>query len=152
MHSIIKGRGGAFLASAGVLILTCGFLIYALNLLQGPTGALKTLHASFISANGLSARAGVELGGVKVGRVTSIHLNSDLGVADVVFKVEKKLQLPSDTAVTIGASTMTGGNALQLIPGKSHSILEENGTISDARPPLSLEQQISNYIFNAGKL
>lgn len=152
MRSMIKGRGGAFWASAGVLILAGGFLLYGLQLSQGPTGRLKIYHASFTSANGLAKGAGVELGGVTVGRVDGIRLNSELAVADVTFGVEKRVRLPSDTAVTIGAPSMSGDNVLKILPGKSESFLEEGSTIVDARPLLSLEQQISNYIFNAGKL
>ncbi|GBQ04736.1 MULTISPECIES: MlaD family protein [unclassified Saccharibacter] len=149
---MIKGRGGAFLASAAVLCLAGGFLLYGARLSQGPVGDLATYHASFPSANGLAKGAGVELGGVSVGHVEAITLNSELAIADVRFDVEKSIRLPSDTAVTIGAPTMSGDNVLKILPGKSASFLAEGSTIIDARPLLSLEQQISNYIFNAGKL
>lgn len=152
MRSMVKGRGGAFLASAGVLFLTGGFLLYGAQLSQGPTGKFKTYHASFASANGLSKGAGVELGGVSVGRVDGIRLNPELAIADVTFSIQKQVRLPSDTAVTIGAPSMSGDNVLQILPGKSPSPLAVGSTIVDARPLLSLEQQISNYIFNAGKL
>ncbi|QHI96390.1 MCE family protein [Aristophania vespae] len=140
------------MASAGVLVLTISFVLYALRLSQGDTNSLTSYKASFISANGLAAGAKVTLGGVVIGRVNSITLNPVLGKVLVAFGVDSQFHLPADTAVTIGSSTLTGENALKLLIGKSHESLAAGSTINDARPLLSLEQQISNYIFNVGGL
>lgn len=152
MQRIIKGRVGAFVASAAVLALTLGFVFYCMK--QGHINRrnLTPYKASFISANGLLAGADVSLNGVSVGRVYAITLNPVLGKAVVSFGVDRHLRLPSDTAVTISSSTMTGNNALTLLVGQKHDTLRPNSTIDDARPLLSLEQQISNYIFGAGNL
>lgn len=152
MGGMIRGRGAAFLASTLVLVLTGGFLFYALTLRQGPVGPQTGYKAVFISASGLAAGADVALDGVVVGRVQSVTLDPQTDLADVAFSVTQNLSLPADTAVTIGAISMTGDNALQLLPGHSPKLLKPGATITDARPLLSLEQQISNYIFNAGKL
>ncbi|MXV44561.1 MCE family protein [Saccharibacter sp. 17.LH.SD] len=152
MHAIIKGRGGAFLASACVLVLSAAFIIYGYALNHGPLGDRTVFHASFSSANGLAAGSDVDLGGVTVGRVRSITLNSDIAVADVAFDVESQLVLPSDTAVSIAAPTVGGDDALFLEPGHSRTPLKPGSTILNAHPLLSLEQQISNYIFGAGNL
>lgn len=152
MQSILKGRIGAFIVSSGVVILTLGFVFYCLKLGHISHRNLTSYKASFVSANGLAAGADVVLNGISVGRVYAIKLNPVLGKADVTFGVDQKLHLPSDTAVGIGASTISGNNALQLLVGKKHDVLPPDGVINDARPLLSLEQQISNYIFGAGKL
>lgn len=84
---------------------------------------LTPYKADFISANGLAAGADVMLNGVAVGRVYAITLNPVLGKAIVSFGVDQKLHLPSDTAVTIAAPSMTGNNALIVLVGQSHDIL-----------------------------
>lgn len=152
MWAIIKGRGGAFVASSVVLLAAGGFIAYGMDLLRGPDRYMTSYHATFSSTNGLSSGADVDLGGVTVGRVRSITLNPETAVVDVLFAVEDRLKLPADTAVGIAAPTIGGDNALQILPGKDRQVLAAGATILDARPLLSLEQQISNYIFGAGKL
>lgn len=152
MWAILKGRGGAFVASSCVLLAAGGFVAYGLGLLEGPDRHMTGYHAIFSSANGLNDGADVDLGGVTVGRVRSIMLNSETAVVDVLFAVQDDLKLPEDTAVAIAAPTIGGDNALQLLPGKAGRSLAAGATILDAHPLLSLEQQISNYIFGAGKL
>lgn len=152
MWAIFKGRGGAFVASGCVLLAAGGFVAYGLGLLAGPDRHMTHYHAVFSSTNGLDDGADVDLGGVTVGRVRSITLNPETAVVDVLFAVQDDLKLPADTAVAIAAPTIGGDNALQILPGKSTRTLTAGATILDARPLLSLEQQISNYIFGAGKL
>ncbi len=152
MQAMSKGRGGAFIASSCVLIAACTFLAYGLGLLKGPGRHMVGYHAVFSSANGLANGADVDLAGVTVGRVKAITLNPETAVVDVSFVVEDRLKLPSDTAVGIGAPTVGGDNALQIMPGKATQTLPAGAVIMDARPLLSLEQQISNYIFGAGQL
>lgn len=152
MQNIVKGRGGAFCASFIVLLLAIGGIAYGVAIIKGPGQNMTYYHASFSSANGLSVGANVDLGGVEVGRVRSITLNPETAIVDVFFGVESSLRLPEDTAVGIAAPTVGGDNALQILPGKAQQVLHAEATIMDARPLLSLEQQISNYIFNAGHL
>lgn len=152
MWSILKGRAGAFIASSCVLVAAGGFVAYGLGLLAGPDRHMTSYHATFSSTNGLDNGADVDLGGVTVGRVRAITLNPETAVVDVLFSVQDDLKLPVDTAVAIAAPTIGGDNALQLLPGRSGRMLTAGATILDAHPLLSLEQQISNYIFGAGKL
>ncbi|QDH14590.1 MCE family protein [Oecophyllibacter saccharovorans] len=152
MKGVFGGRGVAFAASMLVLVLTGVFLFYALTLRQGPVGPQTPYRAVFISASGLQGGDDVALDGVVVGRVNDVVLNTRTDMADVAFTVDQSLKLPVDTAVTIGALGIGGNNALQLLPGKSQDLLKPGAVITNARPLLSLEQQISNYIFGAGKL
>ncbi|WP_240810518.1 MlaD family protein [Formicincola oecophyllae] len=150
-----EGTGGgvaSYLASAAVLVFTGAFVVYALTLRTGPGGPQTPYKAVFFSANGLDSGDNVILDGVVVGRVDSITLDRANDVANVDFTVNSGLKLPSDTAVTIAAPSPTADNALALLPGKAKTILKPGTTITDARPLLSLEQQISNFIFGGGKL
>ncbi|GBR70862.1 MlaD family protein [Gluconobacter kanchanaburiensis] len=152
MQSTLSGRGGAILASGLVLAIAGTFLVYGNALRKGPAFQGAMLHAAFNSANGLHAGANVDLAGVPVGRVVSITLDPQTQMADVAFTVDQRLHLPVDSAVGIGAPTMTADNALQIQPGHSQATLSAEGRITDTQDQLSLEQQVSNYIFGGGKL
>lgn len=148
----VSGRGGAILSSGLVLLIAAGFLVYGAALRHGPRDGGLVLHAAFNSANGLKPGANVDLAGVPVGRVLGITLDPRTQMADVAFSVDRRLKLPIDTAVGIGAPSMTADNALQIEPGKAGQVLGSGGHITDSRDQLSLEQQVSNYIFGGGKL
>jgi len=152
MQSTLSGRGGAILVSGLVLAIAGTFLAYGNALRKGPDFQGSVLHAAFNSANGLHTGANVDLAGVPVGRVVSIKLDPRTQMADVAFTVDQRLHLPVDTAVGIGAPTMTADNALQIQPGHSRTTLSSEGKITDTQDQLSLEQQVSNYIFGGGKL
>lgn len=145
------GRGGAIMAGGLVLAVAAGFVAYALELRGGgPPGTV--LHAMFNSANGLDAGADVDLAGVRVGRVRSVRLDPASDMAEVTFTVDSRLHLPADSAVSIGAPSMTADDALLLQPGHDSRALPPDGWIKDTRDAVSLEQQVSNYIFGGGKL
>lgn len=149
---MVKGRVMAIIGSLMVVCLTAGFLLYALSLKQDLNGKETSFHAIFMSANGLSEGADVDLGGVKIGSVRSITLDTQNAIADVVFTIRENISLPEDTEIEIGAASMTGDNVLKIRPGHQKIFLKQNARITNTRPLLSLEQQISNYIFNTGKL
>lgn len=149
---MVKGHVMAMIASMLVLCLAGAFLLYAFSLRQEPTGKDSIFHAIFVSANGLNKDSDVMLGGVKIGFVNSIALDPVNAVADVTFTIRGDLALPEDTEIEIGSASMTGDDVLKIFPGHSHIFLKDHAKIINTRPALSLEQQISNYIFNAGKL
>ena len=91
------------------------------------------------------------LAGVVVGRVTAVALNQRTMASDVTFQLDTTLKLPVDTRLSIGSSSLTSGSALLVDPGKSSKMLSSGATLTDTCEPISLEQQVSHYIFgNAG--
>ncbi|GBQ68685.1 toluene ABC transporter periplasmic protein [Ameyamaea chiangmaiensis NBRC 103196] len=147
-----QGRGGAIVASAAVLALGVGFASYVWKTERGPVGEDYPLAARFVSANGLTPGADVDLAGVPVGKVGSISLDPETQMAIVHFRIDRRLSLPSDSVLTVGAPSMTGDNALLIEPGHGPERLASGALVTNTREPLSLEQQVSNYIFGAGSL
>ena len=148
-----SGRHGisATAASAFVLCLAIGFYGYSIQLNGGRVGSSYELQAAFLSSNGLHEGADVVLAGVVVGRVTAVTLNQRTMASDVRFELDSTLRLPTDTRLSIGSSSLTSGSALLVDPGRSHQMLSIGATLTDTCEPISLEQQVSQYIFgNAG--
>ena len=148
-----SGRHGitATAASVFVLCLAAGFCGYSAHLNGGRVGASYELRAAFLSSNGLHEGADVVLAGVVVGRVTAVTLNPRTMASDVTFQFDRTLKLPIDTRLSIGSSSLTSGSALLVDPGRSRQMLSSGATLTDTCEPISLEQQVSQYIFgNAG--
>lgn len=140
----------AIASSASVLAISFTFFGYALTRGASLPQSGYNLNATFLSSNGLHSGADVVLAGVQVGTVTSINLDERSMLSHVVFSVQQNLQLPVDTRLSIGSSTLTSGNALIVTPGVSHQRLATGAVITQTCELTSLEQQISQYIFGAG--
>ncbi|GBQ45911.1 toluene ABC transporter periplasmic protein [Komagataeibacter sucrofermentans DSM 15973] len=108
--------------------------------------------ARFVSANGLKVGADVDMDGVPVGRVTSIALDPATYMANVGFTLDRTVLLPEDTTISIGSPTLTADTALMVEAGQAPGRIAPGTVITNTREPLSLEQQVSNYIFGNGGL
>ncbi|MFE8872936.1 MlaD family protein [Acetobacter persici] len=147
-----RGRAGASIFSGAVLAGTLAFALYARATQTAPGQDRYDLSASFVSANGLKRGADVDIGGVTVGRVSSIALDPASQMAIVRFRLNSDLKLPEDTTLTIGSSTLSSDNALRVEPGKSRTMVAPGTMMTHTIEPSSLEQQVSNYIFGGGNL
>ena len=141
----------AIIPSSLVLLIVLGFYGYAYSLGGGRKADGYELSATFLSSNGLHPGADVVLAGVKVGTITAITLDEHSMMSVVHFHVERSLQFPVDTQLSIGSSTLTSGNALIVIPGTSGQMLNSGANLKKTCELISLEQQISQYIFGAGE-
>lgn len=147
-----RGRAGASIFSGAVLAGTLAFALYARATQTAPGQDRYDLSARFVSANGLKRGADVDIGGVTVGRVSSIALDPASQMAVVRFRLNSDLKLPEDTTLTIGSSTLSSDNALRVEPGKSRTMVAPGTMMTHTIEPSSLEQQVSNYIFGGGNL
>ena len=142
----------AIFASGLVIAVAAGFYAYAETRGAGPTEATYALQSVFLSANGLKPGADVRLAGVKVGAVDSIALDTGLFVTHVGFRIDQRYQLPEDSKLAIGSSGFTSATALTVTPGHSSRMLQPGQVIRDTQEMVSLEQQVSQYIFGTGGL
>lgn len=143
---------GTIVFSFGVLAAAIGFAVYAHGTQTSFGISRYPLSASFISANGLNPGASVAMAGVVVGRVSDVHLDSETQLAVVRFEVNDTLHFPIDSVLSVGSMTMSGDNALMIEPGKSSQVTKAGDALDNTREPVSLEQQVSNYIFGSGGL
>jgi phospholipid/cholesterol/gamma-HCH transport system substrate-binding protein len=117
----------------------------------GPGGL--TLQAYFDEVGGLSARAPVVIGGVKVGQVVRIGLDPEDYRARVTMDVDRSLRLPEDSSASIVTQGVLGDKLVAIEPGGAEEILEEGGTIEHTQSAVILERLIGKLVtsFGAGE-
>ncbi|MCQ8241473.1 MlaD family protein [Rhizosaccharibacter radicis] len=142
----------AVVASTGVIAVAVGFLAYALQGTDTAPGGRYALKARFLSSDGLDAGAEVAMAGVVVGRVRSVTLDPVAMVSDVVFELDDQLHLPTDSSLSIGSTSLASPAALLVTPGHARSTIPAGGLLTDTHPMVTLEQQVSEYIFGTGGL
>jgi phospholipid/cholesterol/gamma-HCH transport system substrate-binding protein len=105
--------------------------------------------ARFISISGLKEGATVELAGVKVGKVSDIHLDGGEYEAVVELNISNEVRLQDDSIASIRTSGIIGDRYIKLTPGGSEEYLEQGDEIEETESAISLEELVSKYIFDS---
>lgn len=138
---------GIFIVAALCGLLFLAFKVSGLTRLG--TGDYYVLKADFDNIGDLKVRAPVTVSGVKVGRVSAIHLNQDSFRASVILQINNHYKnLPVDTSASILTQGLLGSNYVSLSPGYEQQLLKPNDPIETTHSALILENLIGQLMFN----
>ncbi len=138
------------ITGALVLAVAAAFGAFALaNTGKSFGGSGYDLHAKFDHVDGLSIGTDVRIAGVKVGSIRAISLDPKTYLADVVFSVQKDLQLSTDTSATVSTDGLLGGKYLALAMGGEEKMLQPGGQVTITQGSINLESLIGTYIFGS---
>ncbi len=140
------------------VVLTIGaILLLALkvaNQTMATEGDTYTLYAKFDNIGGLKERSAVKVGGVTVGRVTSISLDKDDYTPVVELSIyQQYADFPETSSVSILTSGLLGEQYVGFQPGFSFdgvANLEDGDYLQDTKSALVLEDLIGQFLFNRG--
>jgi phospholipid/cholesterol/gamma-HCH transport system substrate-binding protein len=142
-----------FFAALGIAAL----LMLALNVANsGISGNSETyqLYAKFDNIGGLKVRSAIKVGGVVVGRVSSITLDSEDYTPLVTLDIYTQYNNFSEaTSVSILTAGLLGEQYIGLLPGfidESVDTLVAGNFIEDTKPALVLEELIGQFLFSQG--
>ncbi len=126
-------------------IAALAYLAFQLGDVRFLGGQDYTVRAIFPSVTGLKEGAGVEIAGVKVGKVASISLHE--GRALVTLRIRKEVVLVEDVIASVRTKGIIGDKYVQLAPGGSDRVIQAGGRIRETVPPVDLEEIIGQFIF-----
>ncbi|WP_047046157.1 outer membrane lipid asymmetry maintenance protein MlaD [Vibrio mexicanus] len=113
-----------------------------------------TLNAEFDNIGSLKVRSPVKVGGVVVGRVTKIELNSDSLIPVVSMAISSRYnQFPETSSVKILTSGLIGEQYIGLVPGfvfDDEEMLADGDLIEDTKSALVLEDLIGQVLYSVG--
>lgn len=110
------------------------------------------VSARFSNIGDLKNRAPVKIGGVTVGLVDSIRLDSQAFEAIVEMKIDRRYaDIPNDTGASILTSGVLGDRYIGLEPGGALEPLVDGDEIFLTQSAVVLETLISKYLFNSDK-
>ena len=132
-----------------VLLVAAGFVVLAYDVadLDGSDG--YQISAEFGSTGGLAVGDDVRVSGIKVGQIISQKLNPLTYVAEVSMVIDLGVKIPSDSTARITASSLLGGNYVELMPGAANDMLAAGQVIYDTRDPVSLTDLLGQAVFSA---
>lgn len=139
-----------FFIVLGIAALTA----LALNVANGGVTSdskTYTLYAKFDNIGGLKVRSPVKVGGVVVGRVASIKLDTKDFTPVVAMSIERRYnKFPETSSAAILTQGLLGEQYVGLQPGfmdSSISILKNGDYIEDTKSALVLENLIGQFLF-----
>ncbi len=118
------------------------------------TGESYNLYAKFDNIGGLKVRSPIKVGGVVIGRVSDISLDTEDFTPVVTLNIYSQYQNFSEaTSVAILTAGLLGEQYIGLQPGfvdESLDTLQPNDYIEDTKPALVLEELIGQFLFSQG--
>ncbi|TFH91524.1 MULTISPECIES: outer membrane lipid asymmetry maintenance protein MlaD [Vibrio] len=113
-----------------------------------------TLKAEFDNIGSLKVRSPVKVGGVVIGRVTNIGLDSESLLPVVSMAINSTYnQFPETSSVKILTSGLIGEQYIGLTPGfvyEDEQMLVEGDYIEDTKSALVLEDLIGQVLYSVG--
>ncbi len=111
-----------------------------------------TLTAKFENIGGLNVKAPVAIGGVRIGRVTAIDLDTTEFSARVTMAIDKTYdELPWDTSASVLTSGLLGAQFVGLEPGADEEFLADGDEIELTQSTIQLENLIGRFMFNSAQ-
>ena len=102
------------------------------------------LQASFTSVAGLRKDTNVEISGVQIGKVESIHLENYQAIVNLLIK--NGIEIQDDAIASIKTKGILGDQYIEILPGASDEILNPGELIMDTEPPFDLLSILKNFV------
>lgn len=110
------------------------------------------VNAHFDNIGGLTEKAPVMIGGVRVGRVGVIGIDTDSYRAVVGLDIDARYDtLPADTSASILTAGLLGAQFVGLQPGADDFYLEDGDRLEITQSAIQLESLISQFMFSQGR-
>ena len=132
---------GVFVAVGLAAVLMLALKVSNFTASSGDGG--YTVSARFDDVAGLNLRAPVRLAGVRIGRVSSIHVDPDRFQAVVKMQIEDAYKnIPLDTTASIYTEGLLGAKYIGLEPGGDMENLQQGSEIIITQSSIILEKLI----------
>ena len=145
---VVETWVGLFVALGMAGLFFLAMKVSNLGDLQSKDNSFK-LTARFQNAGSLRERAPVSMAGVRVGRVSSIHLDKATYEAVVEMRIDPRYDtIPTDTTATVLTAGLLGEQYIGLSAGGADEFLKDGDEIELTQSAMILEEVISRFLFN----
>jgi phospholipid/cholesterol/gamma-HCH transport system substrate-binding protein len=103
------------------------------------------LKAKFANIDGIKIGSDVKIGGLKVGKVTGIELNSKTFEVEVDLVVQDDLKIPTDSSLSVTSSGIFGSKYLAIKVGFEEEFFDKNDLFTSTQSSTNLEDLISKF-------
>lgn len=109
------------------------------------------LYATFDDIGGLKVKAPVKIGGVQIGHVENIDLDTESFRASVKLQIDQHFnQIPKDSEAQILTSGLLGDNYIAITPMYEKEFLQNGSVIALTQSAMVLEKLIGQFMYKIG--
>jgi phospholipid/cholesterol/gamma-HCH transport system substrate-binding protein len=138
---------GLFMMAGIVALAVLAFKVSGLAQLGHSNYYVVT--AQFDNIGDLKVRAPVSIGGVRIGQVSNIVLNSETFRAQVSLDIDDKFNnIPADSIANIYTQGLLGSNYISLSPGFDTQVLKNGAQIQTTHSAIILENLIGQLLLS----
>ena len=105
------------------------------------------LYAVFDNIEGVNIGTKVKIGGIEIGEVEKLNIDTDYRVK-LVLKIKKDMLLPIDSNIKIATSGLIGGKYLRVDVGGDEEYLKNNEHFEYTESTMDLEDMITRFMLN----
>ena len=138
------------LMGAVVLIVAAVFLVFAYQGSQTHVEGGYRISARFGDASGISLGSDVRIGGVKVGIVSDLGLDSKTYEAVATLQVQPQTRIPEDSSAAIVSAGLLGEKYIAITPGSDDKMLADGSKVQFTQSSVNLEELIGKFMFSGG--
>jgi phospholipid/cholesterol/gamma-HCH transport system substrate-binding protein len=138
------------LMGAVVLVVAAAFLAFAYKGSNLRVEDGYVIKANFSNASGIALGSDVRIGGIKVGVVSDLTLDSKTYEAIVSLQVSNATKLPKDSSAAIVGAGLLGEKYVQLTPGNDDRMISAGGKLQFTQSAVNLEELIGKFMFSGG--
>ncbi|MCP3672894.1 MAG: outer membrane lipid asymmetry maintenance protein MlaD [Gammaproteobacteria bacterium] len=132
----------------GILALVM-LAIKVSNISEAGNSDTYQLTAQFDNIGALKVRSPVRMGGVLIGRVSEINLDSEYLTPVITVSIYNTYDnLPTETSASILTAGLLGEQYISLSPGGDEDILVNGDVIEDTQSALVIEELIGQFLFS----
>lgn len=135
-----------------LVLLTAGFFVataYQNSGIRNESG--YTISANFDRVDGIARGTDVKIGGIKIGTVQDMSLDTESFRAKVILNISDKVKLPSDSSAEIASEGLLGGKFVNIVPGAEEDNLKNGGKIEYTQSSINLEQLLGKFAFGSAE-
>lgn len=136
------------LTGAAVLAVAAGFFAYAWARADIGGAGGYTVHARFSGVGALNVGAQARIGGIPVGAVTKLELDTETYMAVVTMVIRDDVALTADTTAAIKAEGLLGGAYVALEPGGELEAIPPGGEILFAQAAPDMIDLMTQLVFS----
>ena len=111
-------------------------------------GETYRVSGAFDNIGGLKEQAPVKSAGVVVGRVDRISFDNSRYRAQVVMKIDRRYQFPTDTSASILTSGLLGEQYVGLEAGGDSENVKDGGNFKLTQSAVVLEKLIGQFLYS----
>lgn len=145
-RNLIETVMGAAVVAVAVVFVVLAYSSASVSAVDG-----YTVDARFNRVDGLNVGSDVRLGGIKIGSVASLSLDTQTFQAVVRLGIAQDVELPADSSARILSEGLLGGTYIDIQPGGDMETLAEGGRIEYTQDPVNLVDLLGRFVFSVSE-